>query len=173
LNLDEETVGQVIETNIADNGIRSTFNDFGSIEVVSYGLKSPIISASDTAVDGGQSLVFDFPGGNWGGAYLEMAAAKDLSKYTSLKFALHKPSALVNAEIKLESQVSAKSAIVFLKNYTGTTISEGFEEYSIPLSDFAGLTFTDLTIPFAMWNAQDAAGKFVKARVLIDDIRFE
>ncbi len=171
LIIEEETVGQVIEPNIADNGIRHAFNDFGSISVTPYGPKSPMIAVSDTAVDGGQSLVFDFPGGNWGGAYLKMAAAKDLNTYTTLKFALHKPSTLVNAEIKLESQSNAK--VLFLKNYTGTPISLGFEEFSIPLSDFTGLTFTNLTIPFAMWNAQDADGKYVKARVLIDDIRFE
>jgi len=173
LILEEETVGQIIEPNIADNGIRHSFNDFGSLEVISYGPGSPLISASDTAIDGGQSLVFDFPGGGWGGAYLEMAAAKDLSKYAYLKFALNKPSSLVNAEIKLESRISATNAILYLKNYSGVPLSDGFTEYSIPMADFAALTFTDLTIPFAMWNPQDAAGKFVKARVLIDDIRFE
>ncbi len=173
LNLEEETVGQIIEPNIADNGIRHSFNDFGSLDVISYGPGSPVISASDTAIDGGQSLVFDFPGGGWGGAYLEMAEPKDLSNYSHLKFALNKPSSLVNTEIKLESRISSTNAIVYLKNYEGTPLSDGFTEYSIPMSDFSALTFTDLTIPFAMWNPQDAAGKFVKARVLIDDIRFE
>ena len=107
------------------------------------------------------------------GAYLEMAAAKDLSNYTSLKFALNIPSSLVNAEIKLESQKTSTSAIVYLKNYTGIPVSSGFVEYSIPLADFKTVKFCDLTIPFAMWNAQDANSKFVRARVPIDDIRFE
>jgi len=169
----EETIGQVIQPNIADNGIRNSFNDLGSLSVIAYGPGKPVIAVSDTAIDGGQSLVFDFPGGSWGGAYMEMAAAKDLSNYTYIKFALNMPAALVNAEIKLESKSTSTSAIVYLKDLTGTPLSNGFVEYSIPLTSFTGLKFTNLTIPFAIWNPQDAAKKFVKAKVLIDDIRFE
>jgi beta-glucanase (GH16 family) len=173
LDIDEETVGQVIEPDIAYAAIRDDFTDLGNMTVVAYGPGEPELSTSDTAINGSSSLVYHFSGEGWGGAYIELEAAVDLSKYNFLKFALHKPDNLTNAEIKLESSTTSTSAAVFLKDYAGTQLSDGFVEYSIPLTDFAGLEFTGITIPFAMWNPQDSDNAFVKARVLIDDVRFE
>ena len=51
-------------------------------------------------------------------------------------------------------------------------MTNGFVEYTIPLSDFSGLELTGLTIPFSIWNPQDASEAFVKATVLIDNIYF-
>ncbi len=171
LDIDEETIGQVIEPNIGDNAIRTDFTYLGNLSVISYGGGGePLVLASDTAIDGDKSLVFDFPGGNWGGAYIELQDARDLSGFTTLKFSLNKPSLMADAEIKLESKTTHAS--VFLKDYTPVPVSEGFEEYTIPLADFAGLDRTAVTIPFAIWNPMNAYQAFVKATVLIDNVYF-
>lgn len=171
LDVNEETVGQVIDPNIADHAIKEGFNVLGSLEVIAYGGGGePEVDSSSTAIDGDMSLVFDFPGGSWGGAYILMAEPKDLSSYTHLHFSLNKPESLVDVEIKLESPGS--NAAIFLVNYSGTAVGDGFTEYSIPLADFAGLDLTQLSIPFAMWNPQDASQEFVTATVLIDNVYF-
>jgi len=170
LDIEEETIGQIIEPNIADNAVRDGFTAFGSMTVTAYGPGAPEILTSETAIDGDLSLVYDFPGGNWGGAYIELVENKDLSNYTHVKFALNKPESMVNAEIKLES--ASLGVFVFLADYTGTELADGFIEYSIPLADFEGIDLTDMRIPFAMWNAQDANNEFIPATVLIDDVRF-
>lgn len=171
LNIEEETIGQVIEPNIGDNAIREGYTELGNLTVISYGGGGePIVSSSDTAIDGERSLVFDFPGGNWGGAYIELADAKDLSSHTYLKFSLNKPAALVTAEIKLES--ASTHASVFLKDYTGVPVAEGFVEYTIPLADFTGLDLSQITIPFAIWNPMGSYQNYVAAKVLIDNVYF-
>lgn len=172
LNIEEETLGQTLEPNIGDNAIKEGFTALGNIEVIPYGGTggTPVISTSDVAIDGELSLVFDFPGGNWGGAYLLMEQPRNLSNYTHLVFALNKPENLVDAEIKLESP-STNSA-VFLVNYESTELPNGFVEYAIPLSDFQGLDLIQLKIPFAIWNPKDGNGQIVAATVLIDNVHF-
>ncbi len=171
LNIEEETIGQVIEPSIGDNAIRTDFTTLGNLTVIAYGGGGePEISSSETAIEGDLSLVFDFPGGNWGGAYIKLEAPIDISTFTHLNFSLNKPAAFVNAEIKLES--SSTNAIVMFENYTGTSVTNDFVTYSIPLTDFTGLNLAELTIPFSIWNPQDASNGFVKATVLIDDIYF-
>ncbi|MEJ2594023.1 MAG: glycoside hydrolase family 16 protein [bacterium] len=171
LDVAEETIGQVIDPSVGQHAIRDDFTDLGNLEVIAWGGGGePDISASATAIDGDSSLVFDFPGGNWGGAYLELESAADLSQYAFLKFSLHKPESLVNAEIKLESP--STNATLFLEAYNGSPVGEGFMEYTIPLGDFQGLDLTEITIPFAMWNPQDASQNFVTANVLIDNVYF-
>lgn len=171
LDLEEETVGQVIEPNIGDHAIKEGFTDLGNLTVVAYGGGGePLISSSDTAIDGEQSLVFDFPGGKWGGAYLELSEAKNLSTYSSLKFSLNMPASLTNAEIKLES--ASTHASVFLENYSSVENSNGFVDYTIPLADFTGLDLSGLKIPFSIWNPVEQGGGFVRATVLIDQVYF-
>jgi beta-glucanase (GH16 family) len=171
LNIEEETIGQILEPNIADNAIKDGFNDLGNMTVVSFGGGGePIIDTSEIAVDGELSLAFDFRGGYWGGAYILMEQPRNVSNYTHLVFALNLPDNLVDAEIKLES--ATNSAAIFLKNYQATALTDGFVEYSIPLTDFQGLNLTQLKIPFAMWNPIDGNGGFVAGTVLIDNVHF-
>ena len=171
LNIEEETIGQVLEPNIGDNAIREGFEDLGNLEVIAYGGGGePFIATSENAIDGELSLVFDFPGGNWGGAYLIMEQPINLSHFTHLLFSLNKPADLVDAEIKLESP--STNASVFLKNYQSTEVANGFVEYAIPLSDFQGLDLIQLKIPFAVWNPKNSSGEFVTATVLIDNVHF-
>ena len=170
LDIAEETIGQYIEPSIAENAIQEGFTDLGSVEVIAYGPGAPLISSSETAIDGDKSLVFDFSGENWGGAYLQLDTPKDISAFTHLKFSLNKPDVLVNSEIKLEA--GATNAIVYLIDYSGTELADGFVEYTIPLTDFSGLDLTGLTVPFSIWNPQDASDAFVEATVLIDKIYF-
>lgn len=171
LDIDEESIGQNIEPSLAQNAIKDSFYDLGGAQVIVYGGGGePLVSASEIAIDGDSSLVFDFPGGGWGGGYIELDTTVDLSGYTNIKFALNKPSTIVNAEIKLESP--STNAVVFLENYIGVDAGQGFFEYTIPLADFEGLDLTEIFIPFAMWNPQDASQSFVEGTVLIDRIYF-
>ena len=75
-------------------------------------------------------------------------------------------------KLKIESPSSSGS--VFLTNYSpSNTLSNGFVEYTIPLSDFTGLDFTNIKIPFACWNPTDGSGAFSSFDVYFDDIRWE
>jgi beta-glucanase (GH16 family) len=171
LNIEEETLGQNMEPGIAQNAIKEGFDELGNIEVISFGGGGePFINTSENAIDGELSLVFDFPGGAWGGAYFLMEQPRNLSNYSHLVFALNKPENLTDAEIKLES--SSTNAAVFLIGYESTELTNGFVEYAIPLSDFTGLDLIQLNIPFAIWNPVDANGDFVAGAVLIDNLHF-
>lgn len=171
LNIEEETIGQVLEPNIADNAIQDDFDALGNLEVISYGGGGePLIDTSEDAIDGELSLRFDFPGGNWGGAYISMEQPKDLSSYSHLLFSLKMLENLTDAEIKLES--ISNSSSVFLVDYQGVEIASGFVEYAIPLTDFQGLDLMQMKIPFAIWNPKDVSGDFVTATVLIDNVHF-
>ena len=171
LDIEEETVGQPIQPNIGDNAIRDDFTFLGNLMVVSYGGGGePVVSASATAIDGDSSLRFDYPGGTWGGAYLELEETRNLTPYKSLKFSITKPATMINAEIKLESPASNHS--VFLKDYTPAQVADGFLEYTIPLSDFSNLDLSQVSIPFAFWNPQDSGENFTGGTVLIDNLYF-
>ena len=61
---------------------------------------------------------------------------------------------------------------VFLKDYSGIELTNGFVEYTIPLADFIGLELSGLTVPFSIWNPQDANDAFLEVTVLIDNIYF-
>jgi beta-glucanase (GH16 family) len=170
LDIEEETVGQIIEVGIADNAIQDTFTNLGGLSVIAYGPGAPDISSSATAINGDKSLVYDFSGGDWGGAYLLLDTPTDISAFNQIKFSLNKPDTFVNAEIKLEA--GATNALVFLKDYSGIELTNGFVEYTIPLADFVGLELSGLTVPFSIWNPQDANDAFVEVTVLIDNIYF-
>ncbi len=171
LDIDEETIGQNIEPSLAQHAIKDGFNDLGNASVVVYGGGGePIVGVSELAINGDSSLVFNFPGGSWGGGYIELSTPKNLSSYTFIKFSINKPASLTHGEIKLESP--STNAVVFLENYTGTDVGQGFVEYSIPLADFTGLDLTKLSIPFSLWNPKDPYQNFVAGTVLIDNLYF-
>ena len=171
LNIEEETLGQNLEPGIAQHAIKEGFEELGNIEVISFGGGGePYIDTSENAIEGELSLVFDFPGGAWGGAYFQMEQPRNLSNYSHLVFALNKPQNLVDAEVKLESP--STNAAIYLIDYESTELSDGFVEYAIPLSDFSGLDLIQLRIPFAIWNPMDANGDFIAATVLIDNLHF-
>lgn len=171
LDIEEETIGQIIEPNIGDNAIKEGFTDLGNLSVVVYGGGGePTIATSETVIDGDLSLAFDFPGGSWGGGYIELEETKNLSNYSLLKFSLNTPPALHNAEIKLESPSTNKA--IYLKDYSATDVGNGYYEYTIPLSDLGGLDLTEVSIPFSMWNPQDLDANFIQGSVLIDNLHF-
>jgi len=171
LDMDEETIGQNIEPSLAQHAIKDGFDILGTATVIVYGGGGePLVASSDIAIDGDSSLVFNYPGGSWGGGYIELESPVDLSSFNFIKFSVNKPTSITNAEIKLESP--STNAFVFLSDYTGTDVGQGFLEYSIPLSDFIGLDITQVSIPFAMWNPQDADQNFIEGTVLIDRVYF-
>ena len=171
LDIDEETLGPPVDSGFVYHAIKEGFEDLGALEIIAYGGGGePFIDASETAIDGEKSLLLDFPGGAWGGAYFLMEEPQNLDSYTHLVFALNKPENLVDAEVKLESP--ATNAAIFLKDYESTPLTNGFVEYAIPLSDFQGLDLTQLNIPFAIWNPVDGSGTFLAATVLVDNVHF-
>ena len=171
LDIEEESLGQNIKPSLAQYAIKDSFNDLGNASIVAYGGGGePVIAASELAIDGDSSLVFNFPGGNWGGAYIELETPVDLSHYNFINFLLNKPATLTDAEIKLES--ASTNASVFITDYTGIEVGQGFLEYSVPLSDFSGLDLTQISIPFAVWNPQDKNQNFVAGSLYIDRIYF-
>ena len=171
LDLEEETVGQVIDESLASNAIQSGFTSFGDLKAASWGPGAPFISSSETAIEGEQSLSFSYPGGEWGGSFIELETPKSVLNYNALVFSLHKPTTLVDAEIKLENPDN-NGAAVFLIDYTPTDVSNGFVEYNIPLSDFTGLDLENLSIPFSIWNPKDSDENYFEGEILIDNLYF-
>lgn len=174
LDVEEETVGSFVPPSIAQYAFNSDEVQFLNIELTIFGAGGePEIFASGNSIEGDSSLLFSYPGGNWGGGWFEMTEAIDLSSYSSgtLVFSLNKPAELFDTEIKLEAV--SNSAAVFLTNYTSTEVDNGFVEYRIPLADFTDLDFTEIRIPFAFWNPVDAAGAFSPFDVVIDNIYWE
>ena len=172
LDIAEETIGQILEPNIADHAIQDGFDILGNLEVLVWGGGGePEVGISDTAVEGDSSLVFNFQGGNWGGGYIKMQDPADMSAYTNVHFSLKLPDDLTDAEIKLEGP--STDAAVYLINYSGVDVGDGFLEYTIPLADFTDLDVSAVNIPFAMWNPQNSAMEFVGGEVLIDNIYFD
>ncbi len=171
LNIDEESIGQNIEPGLAQHAIKDDFTDLGNASVIVYGGGGePVVSASGLAIDGDSSLVFSFPGGSWGGGYLELETPKDLSSFTKVNFSLNLPENITNAEIKLESP--STNAAIFLADHTGTNVGQGYMEYSIQLSNFSGLDLTQVSIPLAVWNPKDADDNYASGTVLLDNVYF-
>lgn len=171
LDTNEERLGPIIDSSLANAAIKDDFSDYGPVSITPYGPAAPSLRLSDTAIDGSFSLVYDFPGGAWGGAYIELDQPKDLSSYSNLKFSLRVEGSLDDAEIKLEG--TSTNALVMFKSLSGNPTSNGFSEYTIPLSDFTGVDFTDLRIPFAIWNPVDGGGNFAPVKIYVDQVYFE
>ena len=179
LDVDEETIGGgtdaggdgdplvAIQTGFTGFGTDIVFNRFG-------GGGEPTYNNSTDAVDGAESIEFDYPGGAYGGAWMVIPET-DLSGSAgdNLVFAIKKPASITNYEVKMEGTGSAGS--LFLQDYTSSDLGNGWEEYSIPLADFVGvgLDLSEMTIPFALWNPQDDGGNFLDVTVLFDNIRLE
>ncbi|MCB0580501.1 MAG: glycoside hydrolase family 16 protein [Phaeodactylibacter sp.] len=173
LDIEEETLG-TISSSLPPLAFNSTLNQFDGLLLKSFGAGGePEVTESDIAVEGGSSLLFSYPGGNWGGGFFELDPTVDASQYAngSLKFSLRQPDDLADIEIKLESVATAVS--LFLRDYSGADVGNGFLEYTIPMSDFEGLDLTDLKIPFALWNPVDASGEYLVGDILLDNVYFE
>ncbi len=170
LDIAEESLG-TISSSLPPHAFNDNLSQFENILIKSFGNGGePSVSTSDMAVDGDSSLVFMYPGGNWGGAFFELEPTVDASQYSNgfLHFSLNAPADLASLEIKLESVATSFS--VFVEDYTADDLGNGFVEYSIPMSDFIGLDLADLKIPFAAWNPMDSNGEFVAFDLLIDNI---
>ncbi len=174
LNIDEETIGVIIPPSQAQLALNTSLNQFPNIELNTYGAGGePVISSTDEAIEGDSALLFSYPGGTWGGGWLEMSTPLDMSAFTSgnLVFSIRQPSDLSDAEIKLEAFSNA--AAVFLINYTPIGISNGYVEYTIPLSDFTDLDFSDLKVPFSLWNPVNDMNEYPVLDVYLDNIYWE
>ena len=165
-----ETLGGPVYYTLA-NLFNSDFALFNQSELITYGPASPEVTNADKAIDGESSLLWDFPGGNWGGGYLELDEPLDMSAYKNLVFSIERPDELADIELKVESVSSSTS--LRLADYTPEALTDGFVKYTIPLSDFSEVDFTELTVPFAFWNPVDADGRNVAATILIDDLLYE
>jgi len=171
LDITEETIGVFIPPSISKHVFNSTLDQFPDTELNVFGNGGePTISTSDIVAEGDSSLLFSYPGGSWGGGWFEMNTPLDVSSYSSgnLVFSIQQSGVLNDAEVKLEAV--SNSAAVYLINYTPSASANGYVEYTIPLSDFIDLDFTEIKIPFALWNPVDVNGAFEPVDVLIDNI---
>lgn len=174
LDIDEETIGTFVPPDQAQHALNNQLNQFPDIELKTFGAGGePAIYSTDVAIQGDSALLFSYPGGNWGGGWFQMDTPQDMTAFTSGKliFSIRPPSDLANVEIKLES--ATNSAAVFLEDYGGQTMMNGYVQYSIPLSDFIDLDFTTIRIPFALWNPVNANGDFPILDIYLDDIYWE
>ena len=169
---EEEQVGQEIEGDLFATGIRDGFDHLGVATLLAWGGGGqPKFAASSDAINGDFSLLFNYPGGNWGGGYFELKDNVDLSSFSTLNFSLKIPSEMRDVEVKLEG--TSTNAAVFIKDYVAVEANNGFKKYSIPLSDFKNLDLTEMKVPFSMWNPKDDNDQFVNGIVLLDDLYFE
>ncbi|MFZ9046925.1 MAG: glycoside hydrolase family 16 protein, partial [Cyclobacteriaceae bacterium] len=128
LEIEKETLGGNLPDDLANVAFNDDFKALGDAKVVAYGAGGqPSIYVSDNTINGAQSIAYNFPGGNWGGAWFELAAAASISDYSTIVFSVKIPDELTDAEIKLESPSSA--AAVFLINYQSEEIENGFHVY--------------------------------------------
>ncbi len=173
LNIQEETIG-VLANDIAQHALRSGLEQFSNVSLKSFGDGGePDIATSDIAIDGDSSLVLSYPGEGWGGAFFVLEPtinASDLANGT-LYFSIRPPADLTDIEIKLESVATAVS--LFIRDYTGTDVGNGYFEYAIPMTDFDGLDLSDLKIPFAMWNPVNASGAYIQGDIFLDNVYIE
>lgn len=173
LDIAEESLGILINDDIAVNSILENYPDFGIIKINSYGAGGePEIIESEESVDGEKSLSFTYPGTNWGGAFFEMDQEKDFSGAANgnLIFSIKMPTNLKDAEIKLESSGQATSAAVFLRDYSPVDLGAGWSQYQIPMDHFTGLDLSRMRIPFSFWNPKDDNGNYFGGTILIDGI---
>ena len=176
LDPDEETLG-IVYDEFAVHAINESSDQFPNIGLKIYGAGGePTISPSDDAVYGGTSLSLNFTGENWGGAFFQFDDEfLDFSAYaqSNLVFSLKKPDDIYDFEIKLES--AEADGKLYIVNYTGTDVGNGFAEYSIPLQDFVvqGLDLSQIFIPFAIWNPTNSDGDWQGGEVLVDNIYFD
>ena len=176
LDPDEETLG-IVYDEFAVHAINESSDQFPNIGLKIYGAGGePTISSSDDAVYGRTSLSLNFTGENWGGAFFQFDDEfLDFSAYaqSNLVFSLKKPDDIYDFEIKLES--AEADGKLYIVNYTGTDVGNGFAEYSIPLQDFVdqGLDLSQIFIPFAIWNPTNSDGNWQGGEVLVDNIYFD
>lgn len=173
LVIEEETIGN-IDFELPKYAFNETMNPFENIAVKTFGDGGePDIYTSDVRIDGDSSLVLNYPGGGWGGAFFVLEPVIDGSFLAdkTLRFSLNAPPEMTDIEIKLESV--ATNVSLFLKDYSGVDVGNGFKEYAIPLSDFEGLAFEDFKIPFALWNPKISEEEYLNGEVLLDNIYFE
>ncbi|MGD1998345.1 MAG: family 16 glycosylhydrolase [Flavobacteriaceae bacterium] len=176
LDPDEETLG-IVYDEFAVHAINESSDQFPNIGLKIYGDGGePAISSSNDAIYGDTSLSLNFTGESWGGAFFQFDEEfLDFSAYaqSNLVFSLKKPESIADFEIKLES--AEADGKLYIVNYTGTDIGNGFKEYSIPLQEFVdqGLDLSQMFIPFAIWNPINSDGEWQGGEVLVDNIYFD
>lgn len=164
---DEEKPGAEFYIDIID----PDFTPFVEGSFVKYGGSNLAeITQSELSVIGDYSVSFNFPGGSWGGTYIQLASATDLSAYAdnSLVFYASIDDNITDFELKMESNGGSTS--LFIIDYTPEVYDENFVKYSIPIADFTDVNLEAVTIPFSIWNPNGGAGT---GTILIDGLTIE
>ncbi len=99
LIIKEEQIGQQLDLGIEKHAIKEGFDYFNKAKFIAYGAGGePIISTNADAVDGDSSISLNYPGGGWGGAYLQLENPKDCSSFTHVEFSIKAPNDLADGE---------------------------------------------------------------------------
>lgn len=178
LVLEDETVGGSAGEADAAVAILEGFSSFGPASFARFGAGGePDWFESNDAVNGDKSVLFAYPGGNWGGAWVALDTPIDFASFSDsdLVFALKRPAVVTSLEVKIEGESSTNDGSIFLESYTSTDLGNGWEEFKIPLADFVadGLALTMIEIPFALWNPKATDGTFPQVNILFDAVRIE
>lgn len=185
LDVLEETVDIVVYD--ASAAIQDNFEPFQDLATKTWGPGSPTSELSEDAVDGEFSVRNTWNSSGYGGMWWQFDNPSDPDDPTPVDLSAFEGGNLVVAlkipesvshyfEVKLESQFTSgpPSGSVNLLDYTPVLLSNGFAEYTIPLSDFTekGFNLSLVTIPFGLWNPQSAPDTYVDAEVLIDNVHW-
>lgn len=135
-------------------------------------------STAVTAKEGAEVIELDYTTNNafFSGAAFDLNAT-DLSDYNTLLFSIDTSQFADFGDIQVELIDSRNSgsalgkASVNLSSYS-PTVSDNWQSYEIPLSDFAGINLDDIT-SFGFWNPVDSTATLASGVIYLDDIRIE
>lgn len=126
------------------------------------------IGLSTTTYDGDNAVAINFPGGNWGGMYVNMTNTVDVSMYNAVSFVAQVPANVTWISFKLED--GTNNFFVNLMEYATGTDGD-WTTFVIPLADFTNLNFTTFKT-FGFWNAKDVDNAYITGTVLVDNMQF-
>ncbi|MGE4321134.1 MAG: immunoglobulin-like domain-containing protein [Acholeplasmataceae bacterium] len=145
-------------------------SDFALLNTVSDELAAlqVTVGLSTTAYNGDNSVSIVFPGGNWGGIYVNMLQSVDVSMYNAISLVAQIPDGTTWISFKLED--GTNNFYVNLLDYqTGT--DGDWSTFVVPMADFTNLDFQTFKT-FGFWNAKDVDSNYIAGTVLVDNMQF-
>ena len=142
-----------------------------SVELGGNSVEADLTSTAVTPLDGDMVMELDYTSANafFSGAAFEFNAA-DLSDYTKIVFSLDTSAFPDFYDIGIElSDSQGFVYFVLLSDYT-PTVSDNWQTYEIPLSDFTLINLDDV-MSFGFWNPSDVDYNLTSGVLYVDDIR--
>jgi hypothetical protein len=106
--------------------------------------------------------------GYWGGFYLQFENAVDMSEYNAITFSVRGKLGGEKFKVKIKDNHGNENEVEIAKYIS---LTKEWQEVSIPLEDFGGIDFTQITVPWNIAFSHDYTGETVS--VYVDHIRWE